>query len=393
MLKVKQIQAETVPGRYFDGIGSALFLHIRKRKSGLSKQFGMRYVSPLTGKRREASLGTFPETSLDEARAAAEAFRTKLKENIDPLNAPAETDGEVPSFLKVATDFIDIHKKDWKNQKHIDQWTNTINRYCKDMLNIRVDKIERSHVATALAPIWKTKAETAQRLRGRMEKILDYAAAKHYRDENLKNPAEMSKSLELLIGKPVPKKKRVKHFSAMPWADVPAFVAQLKERRGYSARCLELVILSACRTTEGLGARWSEFDFKNKVWTLPATRTKMERDFRIPITKQMLAVIKTLEVEDHGPLLFSKDLKIPSENLMLSLLKRMNKKNYTVHGFRSSMSDWAIDNNYSADLADKALSHAVANSTQAAYQRSDMLEPRRKMMTDWAKYCWSQRSD
>lgn len=296
------------------------------------------------------------------------------------------------TFKQCAEGYIKSHSAAWK-EKHVKDWESTLAKYAVPIIgNVAVDKISGNGDGTelilkVLQPIWYTKTESASRLRGRIEQVLDWAKARGYRDGE--NPARWRGHLDKLLP-PRNKVQPVKHFSAMPFADVPAFMRKLRDMPGVGERALEFTILTAVRTSDTLDAPRAEIDLESRMWTIPAERMKASRDHRVPLSDRAIEIINAMP---PGEFLFAnaRTGKPMSSTALLEVLERMGIRNQiTTHGFRSAFRDWAAElGNYPNELLELALAHAVGNKVEAAYRRGDMLAKRHKLMADWQKYCTS----
>lgn len=345
------------------------------------------------GRRREIGLGPYPAVPLKEAHAKAQAKKDEIAAGIDPVMARKEANSRLRAshaleitFKEAATRFIKAKSPEWKNAKHADQWTNTLISYVYDSIgDLMVRHVTRTHITEILEPIWTTKTETASRVRGRIEVILDWARVKGFRDEGV-NPAAWRGNLDKLLSAPK-KTKNVRNHPALPIDQMSAFMAKLRGLPGVSARCLEFTILTAARSGESRGARRPEIDFDKAIWIVPAERMKAKKEHRVPLSPAALDLVKAMPEHPKTDLLFPS----PRANSMLSdmaLLEVMRRQELTAtpHGFRSTFRDWAGEHtNYPRELAEVALAHIKGDATEAAYWRSDVLEKRRQMMADWAK--------
>lgn len=384
-LKIGKLDA---PGQYPDG-GN---LYFQISKTG-SRSWIFRFT--LRGQSREMGLGPLSAVSLASARAEAAKCRELLRAGIDPLEARAEdqrkraleTSG--PRLFKAAAaDYIANHRAEWKNPKHAQQWENTLDTYAFPTIgNQDVSDIDTAMIVRVLQPIWTAKRETAFRLRGRVERILD--AEKTLGHRQGENPARWRGHLDTLLPKQN-RRKKIKHHPALPWQEMPEFMRALRQREEPTARMLELLILTAVRTQEALYARPEEFAMDYRVWTVPGERMKMELPLRVPMTDRVVELVEqALPHARHGWLYPGRKDKKPYSNMaMLKILERMGYGHVTVHGFRSTFRDWVAEcTEYADSLAEKALAHAIQNESEAAYRRGDMLERRRQMMADWARFC------
>ncbi len=339
------------------------------------------------GKAHNMGLGSIHVVSLAEARLAASEARKQLHHEIDPLQAKKTRKAKsiMPTFKEGAARYIDIHRPTWKNPKHGNQWANTLRDYAEPIIgSLGIDEVHRDHIIRILKPIWLEKAETASRVRGRIEKILDWAAVEGYRTGD--NPARWKGNLEHSLPKRVATQKVV-HHSALPYAQVPAFYKKLSEEDGMAAKALQFLILTAARTSEVRFATEDEFDLKAKVWTLSAGRMKAGKEHRVPLTDPAFTLVE--ECLSDRPYVFSPfEEKAMSENAMLALLKRMEMKGITVHGFRSSFRDWAADQtNADREVIEGALAHKNPDQVEAAYLRTDYLAKRALLMKQWSDFC------
>lgn len=384
-LKIGKLDA---PGQYPDG-GN---LYFQISKTG-SRSWIFRFT--LRGQSREMGLGPLSAVSLAAARAEASKCRELLRAGIDPLEARAadqrkraiETGG--PRLFKAAAaDYIANHRAEWKNSKHAQQWENTLDTYAFPTIgNQDVSDVDTAMIVRVLQPIWTAKRETAFRLRGRIERILD--AEKTLGHRQGENPARWRGHLDTLLPKQN-RRKKIKHHPALPWQEMPEFMRSLRQREEPTARMLELLILTAVRTQEALYARPEEFAMDYRVWTVPGERMKMELPLRVPMTDRVVELVEqALPHARHGWLYPGRKDKRPYSNMaMLKILERMGYGHVTVHGFRSTFRDWVAEcTEYADSLAEKALAHAIQNESEAAYRRGDMLERRRQMMADWAGFC------
>jgi integrase len=377
------------PGRYGDGGGLWLQVRDAERRSWL-----FRYT--LHGRAREMGLGALKDMTLAEARDAALASRKLLLSGLDPIEhrqearIVAKARLNAHAFRGVAARYIESHEAGWRNPKHAAQWGATLATYAYPVFGERpVATVDTAAVMEALEPIWRTKPETASRLRGRIEAVLNYAKAQGWCSED--NPARWRGHLSNLL--PARRKvAKVKHHAALPYAEVSAFMHDLTSQAGTAALALRLVILTACRTGEAIGAKWREVDAREATWTVPAERMKAGQEHRVPLTTlalTALAELRPLGTEPNG-FVFpgpgkSKHL---SNAAMTALLRRMGRSNLTVHGFRSTFRDWAAEvSSHPRELAEKALAHTLKDKVEASYQRGDLFEKRRAMMTDWAAFC------
>ena len=378
--------ASAAPGKYEDGGGLRLVV-----SDAGARKWVLRFT--INGKRREMGLGSFPDVELADARSKASDCRKLAKKGIDPIETRRAVPEAIPTFTTCAADFIRAHRKGWKNTKHSRQWVRTLKTYARPVIGKRpVDAVTTQDILEILSPIWTTKTETAKRIQGRIENVLDFAAAHKYRDSL--NPARWRGHLDMLLPKPA-RVKTVKHHPAMPYKDVSAFMGELSQNGSVSALALRLLILTATRTSEVVQAQWSEIDLENAVWTIPATRMKARREHRVPLSDAMLADLKVLPRIEGNPYLFpgARYGKPLSNMALLQLMRGMgygvNGKHgdYVPHGFRSSFRDWSGEvSSFPRDVAEMALAHTIEDKVEAAYRRGDLFEKRRLMMQSWSNY-------
>lgn len=366
-------------GRHADGGG--LYVHVKAN--------GRRYWKFITnagGRRREHGLGAFPKVTLAEARKAAARIRLALEEGEDPF--AKEEARTVPTFAEAAEQFVAGMEAGWRNPKHRHQWRSTLATYCRPMAHKPVEELGTDDVLACLTPIWQAKPETASRVRGRIERVLDYAKARGWRDGP--NPALWRGHLSAVLP-PAGKLKRG-HHGAMPWREVPAFMEELAARRGLAARALAFTILTAARSGEVRGATWEEIDLEEAIWTVPAERMKAGREHRVPLSNAALAILRDLPwcAEAPDALVFpgSKPGRPMSDMTLTAMLRRMGRDGLTVHGFRSSFSTWVTEQtDATVEVREAALAHAPGDRVAAAYNRSDHFARRRALMEAWAAFC------
>lgn len=372
--------------------GGGLYLHVSE--SG-SKSWIFRYR--MDGRRtpRDMGLGSLHTLTLAEARVKATDARKLILDGRDPIEvkraARAARIAEAAksmTFDACSRSYVESHKAGWRNEKHAEQWKATLDKYAHPVIGrLPVAAVETAHVMRILEPIWNDKPETASRLRGRIELVLGWATARGYRIGD--NPARWRDLLENLLPSPNAVKK-VQHHAALPYADMGAFMAALREQDGVAARALEFTILTAARTSEVTGAAWNEIDTIAGTWTVPAERIKMKKEHRVPLSEPALAVLRGMARVRTGNLVFpgGKAGKPLSSNAMLAVLERMGRTEITVHGFRSTFRDWAAERtNYPREVCEMALAHAIGDKVEAAYRRGDLFDKRRRLMGEWAKFC------
>jgi integrase len=389
-LKVERVRQS---GMYADGGG----LYLRVTPDG-TKNWVYRYM--LVGRPRWMGLGPLALYGLQEARAKALEARRLRHEGIDPIDtrraqrARARLDAaKAITFKECAENYIKAQRAGWRNSKHAGQWTATLRMYADPTIgSLPAQGVDTALVVRVLEPIWAEKPETASRLRQRIEKILDYAKVRGYRDGE--NPARWRGHLDKLLPA-ISKVRKVEHHAALPYADLPSFLKRLREQDGTAAQALEFAILTAARTGEVIGARWSEIDLAAKVWTVPAGRMKAGKEHRVPLSDRTLAILATSKPRDGAPEIGKQFVfaggkpGLPLSNMaFLMLLRRMGRGDLTAHGFRSTFRDWCAErNNVPSEVAEMALAHSVGDKVEAAYRRGDMFERRRRLMLQWTMFC------
>jgi integrase len=392
------VEKAKAPGMHCDGGG----LYLRVTGQGAKGWF---YRFTLDGRARWMGLGPLHTIGLGEARGRAADCRRLLLEGIDPIEARKaqrakvrlEAAGAV-TFAHAAARYIESHRAGWRNAVHAAQWPATLEAYAYPVIGgLPVQAITTALVMRVLQPIWATKPETASRLRGRIEAVLDWAKAQGYREGE--NPARWRGHLANLLPARA-KVQRVRHHPALPYAEIGAFMAGLRAREGVAARALEFAVLTAARAGEVLGARWSEIDLGQKLWVVPAPRTKTEREHRVPLSKRALAILEEMRArrdgqQDGTAFVFPGARHgMPLNNAaMLRVLASMGHGDLSVHGFRASFRDWAAERTgFPREAAELALGHAVGDKVEAAYRRGDMFERRRQLMKAWGAFCTSAPS-
>jgi integrase len=374
-LKIAQLKA---PGKYHDGLG--LYLHVSP--SG-NKSWAFRYM--IGGRAREKGLGPLHTVSLAEARTRAEMARKVILDGRDPIEAEQEERAarkaeqlNTVTFRQAVSEFLRTSKiESFTNDKHRKQWGSTLRNVFPVLGDLPLNSIGPGLVLQAIRPIWDKTPETASRLRGRIERVFDWAKPIGYFTGD--NPAQWD-----LLKDHLPARQKANHHKALPYADLPAFMAKLAIRDSLPARCLEFTILTAVRTQEAIGAKWSEI--KSGVWVIPAARMKAKRDHRVPLCKRSLTILKALPRSSEY-VFANRRGKPLSNEAMAELLKGMDGNGYTVHGFRSTFSDWARDKtNHPRDVIELALAHQIQDKSEAAYRRGDALDKRRPLMAEWEKF-------
>jgi len=376
------------PGMYADGLG----LYLRVGPTG-AKSWVFRYR--VGNGRRDMGLGPLHTVTLADARVKAAECRRQRLDNSDPLQvrdaallAAKLEDAKAMTFQNCAEAYISAHASGWRNAKHADQWRNTLASYAYPVfVNFPVQAIDTALIMKVLEPIWATKTETASRLRGRIECVLDWATVREFRRGE--NPARWRGHLENLL----PKRQRVQkveHHSALPYSEIGDFMTTLRAQEGAAARAFEFLILTATRTSETIGATWGEVDFDAKVWTIPASRIKAGKEHRVPLSPAALSILERMKNSGSGNHIFPGGRANAglSNMAMLKLLERIGRSDLTVHGFRSTFRDWVSERtNFPREVAEMALAHAISDKVEAAYRRGDLFEKRRKLMEAWSAYC------
>lgn len=398
-------QAER-PGLYGDGGGLYLQVTARGSKSWIFRfwiaerdaQTGATVRDPSTnkpkGRAREMGLGSCITVSLAEARERALECRKLREREIDPIEAreagrrqAALDRAKALKFREAAATYMAAHRVAWKNDKHAAQWVSTLQTYAYPLIGeVSVQSIDTALVMKVIEPLWLEKPETANRVRGRIESVLDWATVRGFREGE--NPARWRGHLDKLLPSRA-KIRKTKHHSALPYAELSSFLTALRAQDGIAARALEFTILTAARTGETIGARRSEFNIHEKLWTVPAERMKKRKEHRVPLADRALELIATKAVADDDFIFPGNRVGRPLSNMaMLQLLKRMGRDGLTVHGFRSTFRDWAAEwTNYPGEVVEMALAHAVDSKTEAAYRRGDLFEKRRRLMDAFAAFC------
>ena len=354
----------------------------------------------IAGKRRDMGLGGFPDVSLALARQVARDARAKIIGGRDPIEegravrgALAESRAAAVSFERAATLYVETHESAWRGAKHALQWRTVMDAYAYPLIGaMNVDAVKLPHVMQVLEPIWRTKTQTASRLRGRIESVLDWAAARGYRHGP--NPAQWRGLLDKLLPAPA-KVAKPGHHPALAVSDAGQFMQRVRELPGIGARALEFTVLTAVRSGEALRASWCEIDFNAAVWTIPAGRMKAGREHRVPLSPACIELLRKLEAVRLSPWVFPGRLvgRPIETNACFAALRRMSRGDITVHGFRSTFRDWCAEQtDYANEVAEMALAHTLSNKVEAAYRRGDLIDKRRRMMEDWAAFCAKPKS-
>jgi integrase len=410
-LKALTIARSKTPGMYGDGGG----LYLQVSGAG-AKSWIFRYWVPevdkstgdvardpatnkINGTSREMGLGSATVVCLDEARELAADCRRLRQQGIDPIEARRDAkkraaldNAKALTFKDAAAAYIAAHRAGWRNEKHAAQWTATLQTYAYPVFgDASVQAIDTALVMKVLDPIWSTKTETAGRVRGRIEVILDWATVRGFRSGE--NPARWRGHLDKLL--PARSKvRKVKHHAALAYAEIGGFMAELRTRDSVSARALEFTILTAARTGESLGARWSEIDMAKEVWIVPAERMKGGREHRVPLCDAALAALMRMKAARQGDIVFpGANSGRPLSNMaLLELLRGMERGRLTTHGFRSTFRDWAAElTSFPSEVVEMALAHAVGDKVEAAYRRGDLFDKRRRLMDAWSQFCADAR--
>ncbi len=382
----------TNPGLLHDGGG--LYLQITKAKAGgATKSWLFRYKTA-AGSSRWMGLGSLVDVSLAEARQKAGGARKLREQGVDPVEQRKAqraqerlADAKSMTFDQCRDAYIAAHRAGWRNPKHRQQWTNTLATYVTPVFGrLPAQTIDVGLVMKVLEPIWSTKPETAGRVRGRIESILDWAKVRGYRAGE--NPARWRGHLDHLLPARA-KVRKVKHHAALSYGEIGTFMTELRERGGVAAKALEFLILTAARTGEVTGATWSEIDLKARLWVIPGDRMKGGREHRVPLNAPAMAVLRHMGTIRQGDHIFPGDRRNMLSNMAMDmLLRRMGRDDVTVHGFRSTFRDWCGEaTSFQREIAEAALAHVVGDETERAYRRGDALEKRRRLMDAWAEFC------
>jgi integrase len=392
-LKVGRLAGKA--GMHADGGG----LYLQVTAGGASWIY--RYM--LNGRAREMGLGPLALFGLQEARAKALDARRLRHEGVDPIEARkaarmrARLDAaKSVTFKQCAEAYIKTHRAGWRNGKHAAQWEATLATYAEPVIGaLSVQTVDTALVMKVIEPLWATKPETASRLRGRIESILDWASAREYRAGE--NPARWRGHLDKLL--PARSKvRKVEHHAALPYDNLPDFLAALREQEGIAASALEFLILTAARTGEVIGAHWNEIDLRSKVWNVPAERMKAGREHRVPLSDRALAILQAMKSThgDDSAFVFAggKPGQPLSNMALLMLLRRMGRDDLTAHGFRATFKTWGTERtNFKSEIIEAALAHIVGGKVEQAYMRGDMFEKRRRLMQLWGQFCTSPATE
>ncbi|GLS18764.1 integrase [Labrys miyagiensis] len=385
-LSARTVTSITKPGRHADG--GNLFLVVDR--SGAKR---WTFIFRWNGKLKEMGLGGVNSVTLARARELAGDARRNLADGENPIEKRRAKEARSQTFAEAADDLILSMAPSWKNAKHKAQWEMTIgDTYCKSIRAMDVTQIRTEQVLEILKPIWQTKAETASRIRGRIERVLNSAKAAGFIKSPWENPARWSGHLDHIL----PRRAKLSrgHHAALPYEEIPAFMKDLRSREATAALALELLILTATRTSETLLAKPGEFDLERKVWTIPAERMKMKREHRVPLAPRAVEIIEKLKIAGGEWLIPGAKKGRPLSNMaMLKLLERMDS-DVTVHGFRSAFKDWAAEvTPFANEVSEAALAHLVGDETERAYRRGDLFDKRRALMESWAAFCTTPPAD
>ena len=371
------VEKQARPGRHSDGGG--LYLNVTKSRSK-----SWVFIWSINHRKREMGLGPYPAVSLAKARTRAERCREQVADGLDPIVERDRNTGK--TFGECADAYFEAMKSEWTHSKTHYKWHRALNHYCTPIRGRPVASIGTEDVLQVLNPIWQSKSETASKLRGRIERVVDFAKAKGWRTGE--NPARWRGHLQNIL--PKPQKLTRGHLPAMDYHDVPAFFGRLRSTGAMAARALEFLILTAARSGETLGAQWSEMNMDAGNWIIPAIRMKARVEHRVPLSKTALDILEPLHEARVSDYVFpgQKSNRPLSAMAMEMLLRRMKITDATVHGFRSSFRDWCgEETHFPREIAEAALAHKIGNEVERAYRRGDALEKRRKLMQAWADYC------
>ncbi|SFD86523.1 Integrase [Thiohalospira halophila DSM 15071] len=387
-LSAVEVKRLSKPG--FHAVGGVSGLVLRVKETG-SRQWVLR--TTLSGKRHNIGLGGFPDVTLAQARERAREYKEQIWRGEDPLaarraaeDARRAEEAKRVTFEEAARRCHEAKAAEFRNEKHQRDWIISLERYAfPELGSISVAEIELPHVLKALEPIWSTKTETATRVRQRIETVLTWATVSGYREGE--NPARWAGNLEVAL--PAPRKiRKVQHHRALPWKEVPGFMAALRQREGMGARALEFAILTAARSGEVRGARWSEIDLPGRVWTVPADRIKAGKEHRVPLSDDAVALLESLPRFEGSDLVFTTSRGGGLSDATISAVCKRMGVDATPHGFRSSLKDWARScTTFADEVSELALAHVNSDATRSAYARDELLPQRARLMADWAHFC------
>lgn len=391
-LTVATVRAITKPGKHADGAGLYLQVSTHPVQGTIRKSWLVRYRAS-TGRMRETGIGTAETVSLAEAREKAAAIRRGVQFGTDVVEVRLEERREAArqratqmTFKECAEAYVASHQASWRNPKHRAQWTSTLATYAYPVFGeVAVADVSVAMIMKVLDPIWGTKTETASRVRGRIENVLDWAAVRGYRSGD--NPARWRGHLEKALPARA-KSRKVRHHAALPIDEVPPFMARLRKLDSIGALAFEFAILTACRTSEVIGARWIEVNLDDASWTIPAERMKASRIHRVPLSERCREILRQVRKLDPVFVFPATTGGKPVSNMIfLMTLRRMDRGDLTGHGFRSTFRDWAAERtDFQNEVAEAALAHVISNKAEAAYRRGDLFEKRRALMEAWASF-------
>lgn len=386
--EMSAIEVKRLKKKGIYAVGGIAGLYLTVSENG-ARSWILRIV--IGSNRREIGLGAYPEISLADARIKARECREKVKKGIDPIAEKRAVKAKLVAQQKAMTfdmafpKYLKMKTQEFSNEKHIKQWTSTLTTYASPIIgHMNVADIDTHHVLEILEPEWLSKTETMNRVRCRIENVLDWCTAHKYRKGE--NPARWKGNLQPML--PAPGKIiKVKHHSALPWKDLPAFMPLLRERQGMAARALEFLIMTAARSGEVRGAVWSEVDFTEKLWIIPAERMKAKSEHRVPLSADAIALLNSLPRFDNSEYVFAAPRGGALSDMTISAVLKRMQVDAVPHGFRSTFRDWASEStSYPHDVCEMALAHTITSSVEAAYRRGDLLDKRRHMMDSWAAY-------
>jgi integrase len=396
-LSAKQVETEIRAGYHADGPHTGLYLQVTPVNERVTRSWVFRYTSPTTRKRRELGLGSARIRKLADARALSGELRLKVLNGIDPkderdkdrANAIAARAHQI-TFDEAIIQCMAAKSVEWKNIKHGQQWQNTLTTYASPLLGkMPVDLITTELVHKVLQPIWQTKTETATRVRQRIESVLDWCKARGYCKGD--NPARLKGALGELLPKSQ-KIKKVEHHPAIPYRQINEFVSELRKQGGTAPLALEFMLLTAARTGEVVAAQWNEVDFDAQVWTVPAVRMKAGKEHRIPLSTRAVEILRTMQATKQNEFIFpghsvQKNSHMSTGTCRIVMKRMANFSEYTPHGMRSTLRDWASETtSFANETLELALAHTIPNKAEAAYRRQDQLEKRAKLMQLWQQY-------
>ena len=380
-LTAKRVEHLHKPGRHPDGDG----LYLQVTQSGV-KSWVLRYER--NGRERMLGLGTLRDFSLKEARERARRARQLLADGVDPIDAKrAQRAVPTLTFAQAVAIYAKLHEQKWTSRRP--QFLSSLRQHAFPILgDLPLAVIDTPAMLRVLEPIWISKTETANRVRQRIEAVLDWAIVSGHRPKG-DNPARWKGHLAMILPTPGAIVK-VQHHAALPWVEIDAFMGELRGREGVAARALEFAILTAARTNEVIGARWSEIDFSAATWTIPADRMKADKEHRVPLSEPAIDLLRNLWTEAGHDLVFigSQAARGLGDRALAEALARTGRTDVTVHGFRSTFRDWAAEvSHYPNHVVEMALAHAIPSAVERAYRRGDLFEKRRALMEDWAAFC------